>query len=146
MLNIAEQLTMILSVVISTGRAVVLTSVWFWLAKESEWILNLSANDCSLVGHPCSSSPNEQSDWPSHNQPAGIQPLLPLQWYSFSPQKSKNKKNVFFSSEIFGKILNFQLLGHFPPQFLWSIFLKRYLLFPSRLIGCLSRLLQLNWY
>ena len=103
MLNIAEKLTMILSVVISTGRAVVWTSVWFWFADESEWTLNLSANDCSLVGQPCSSSPNEQSDWPSHNQPAGIQPLFPLQWYSFSLQKSKNKKNGFFPAKFLEK-------------------------------------------
>ena len=85
------KLTMILPVVISSGKAVVSISVWFWLVDESEWTLNRSANDCNFVGHPSSSSPNKQSDWPSHNQPAGIQPLLPLQWYSFSPQKSKRK-------------------------------------------------------
>ena len=83
-----KKLTMILSVVISSGKAVVSMSVWFWLVDESECTLNRSAKDCNFVGHPSSSSPNKQSDWPSHNQPAGIQPLLPLQWYSFSPQKS----------------------------------------------------------
>ena len=97
----SKKLTKLLSVVISSGKAVVSISVWFWLVDESEWTLNRSANDCNFVGHPSSSSPNKQSDWPSHNQPAGIQPLLPLQWYSFSPQKSEKikviKKSFFWN-------------------------------------------------
>ena len=96
-----KKLTMILSVVISSGKAVVSTFVWFWLVDESEWTLNRSANDCNFVGHPSSSSPSKQSDCPSHNQPAGIQPLLPLQWYSFSPQKSKHAFLWLFSEMTF---------------------------------------------
>ena len=106
-----QKRTMILSVVISSGKAVVSISVRFWLVDESEWTLNRSANDCNFVGHPSSSSPNKQSDWPSHNQPAGIQPLLPLQWYSFSPQKSEKINYEKFFWKIFPKIGQRKIFG-----------------------------------